>query len=57
MVALIRGDRYDAVRICLGEGLLQKMADCKLFMVNPKLYKYVGMHNSESLFHKLSTAV
>lgn len=28
-----RGDRYDAVRVCLGENTLQKLANLKLFMV------------------------
>eukprot|EP00003_Mantamonas_plastica_P023490 TRINITY_DN4238_c0_g1_i1.p1 TRINITY_DN4238_c0_g1~~TRINITY_DN4238_c0_g1_i1.p1 ORF type:complete len:1011 (-),score=457.88 TRINITY_DN4238_c0_g1_i1:44-3076(-) len=27
------GDRYDAVRLCIGDGLLAKIRDCRLFMV------------------------
>ena len=29
-----RGDRYDAVRMCLGEDTLQKLSCLKLFMVS-----------------------
>ena len=36
----LRGDRYDAVRICLGEELLQKMANCRLFMVITVLIRF-----------------
>jgi hypothetical protein len=31
--ALSRGDRYDALRICIGSDLCQKVASLKLFMV------------------------
>jgi ubiquitin-activating enzyme E1-like protein 2 len=30
---LPRGDRYDALRICIGQDMIQKLADLKLFMV------------------------
>ena len=30
---MIRGDRYDALRICIGQDMIQKLADLKLFMV------------------------
>lgn len=31
---LVRGDRYDALRICIGQDMIQKLADLKLFMVS-----------------------
>ena len=33
LYTLYRNDRYDAVRICIGETMLQKLADLRLFMV------------------------
>ncbi len=54
----LRGDRYDAVRICLGEELLQKMANCRLFMVITVLIRfkatlknnYVEFYNKKSIY-------
>ena len=48
----IRGDRYDALRICIGQDIIQKLADLKLFMVSKhvhvhvtyNLYMYIRMH-------------
>ena len=36
------GDRYDGVRVCLGEQVLQKLAKLKLFMVRRKLFKFIN---------------
>jgi ubiquitin-activating enzyme E1-like protein 2 len=34
---LPRGDRYDALRICIGQDMIQRLADLKLFMVGCEL--------------------
>ena len=33
---LCRNDRYDDLRVCLGEGLLQKLKEQRIFMVSIK---------------------
>ena len=33
LVTWCRGDRYDGLRICIGDELVQKLANLKLFMV------------------------
>ena len=44
-----RGDRYDAVRVCLGETLLQKLAHLRLFMVNHLSRGLYGVNHNVSL--------
>ena len=34
---LSRNDRYDDLRVCLGEGLLQKLKEQRIFMVSSKV--------------------
>ena len=34
----LRGDRYDALRICIGQDMIQRLADLKLFMVSSGLF-------------------
>lgn len=38
-----RGDRYDGVRVCLGDELLEKLASLKLFMVGSVLVSEKGV--------------